>query len=147
MNVESLDGGRRISAGVCLKGHDLKRHPKYLGYLLRHQTVWAWLVTGPAQTSADHLLAQELRHERTQPDDVRYRAAIPAFGKHSYADDATNVAARRMSIPFVFVRKVCEAFGINLPALGIVGHDDLPTVSSVKRIQRESSDLAASESV
>src|ERR1017187_8988472 len=119
MNVKPFDRWRRLSAGVCLEGHDLERHSKYFGYFLRHQTVWAWFVTGPAKTPADHLLARELRHERTQPDDVRYRAAIPALGKHSDADDATNIAARRMSIPLVFVGKVREAFGINLPALGI----------------------------
>ena len=44
----------------------------------------AHLVRPPPESSANNLLAEQLRHERPEADDVRHSAAIPAFCKHPH---------------------------------------------------------------
>src|SRR3546814_2064252 len=45
--------------------------------------------------SAHDLLAQELRPEGTQADNVRHRIGVPAFRQHGDRDDAPDDDARR----------------------------------------------------
>ena len=95
------------------------------------------LVARPPQASADDLLAEELRHERPQADDMRHRVAVPALGEHAHADDAAHVAAGRVQRPLELLGQILESFGVDRSALPSLGQAALPTVSSVNRIQRD----------
>src|ERR1017187_9856755 len=121
MNVEALDRWRRLPAGVCLERHNLEGHAKYLCYFLRHQTVWPRLVASAAESATHHLLAEQLRHEGPQANDVCHRAAIPAFGQHSNAHDAAHVTSRRMEGAVQLLRQVLKPVRKNGTLLGIRG--------------------------
>ena len=98
-----IGGGAGLSGGG-LEGDDLERNTEDLRDLLREFSIWSHFIACPAKSSADHLLAKKLRHEGSQPDDVGDGVAIPALGQHANADDAANIAARR-------VKRAVELFG------------------------------------
>ena len=50
-------------------------------------------VTPAAQGAADHLLAQKLRPEGADAENVRDGVDVPAFGEHRDADDAADLFA------------------------------------------------------
>ena len=62
------------------------------------------IVVRSSQATSDNLLAEQLRHEWTQSDDVRDRSAIPTLSQHRNTHDATHVATGRMQRPFEFRR-------------------------------------------
>src|SRR5436190_11970521 len=86
----------RLSAALALfERNHLKRNAEYLGDLLNEAALLIEvIVTCSPQTTPDHLLAQQLRHEWSQSDDVRNCVAIPPFGEHADADDASDITTR-----------------------------------------------------
>ena len=50
-------------------------------------------VAHPPQAAADHLLAEQLRAEGADAEDVRDGVGVPAFGEHRDGDDAPDVLA------------------------------------------------------
>src|SRR5436853_7423392 len=52
------------------------------------------VVLRTTEASADDLLAQQLRFERSQPNDVCDRRGVPALGQHRDGHDAAHVATR-----------------------------------------------------
>ena len=82
-----------------LEGDQLEGNAEYLGGLFgEHLALFVQRVALAAQRAADNLLAQKLRSERPQSDDVRHRIGVPTFGKHGDGYDAAHVPARRNAL-------------------------------------------------
>src|SRR5439155_25884381 len=96
MNVVTLHPRRSRPSCGRLKRDDLEGHAENLRYLFGEFLAFAQLVARPSEPSAYNLLAEQLRHKRPQPDNVRHRIAIPALGEHPHAYDAANIPARRV---------------------------------------------------
>src|SRR5438309_7517517 len=58
-----------------------------------------WRVAHPPETTADHLLAQELALERPDPEDVRHVGRVPAFSEHRDGDHTTDVLTWIAALP------------------------------------------------
>ena len=115
----ALPGGRRLHALTLLERDDLERDAEDLRDLLAELPLLGEVVARPTQPAPDDLLAEQLRHERAQPDDVRDRVAVPALGEHPDADDAAHVAARRMQRPVELLRQLLEPLRIDRPPLRV----------------------------
>src|SRR5437870_3954984 len=74
--------------------------------LLVELPIGVQLVLRSPQTAPHDLLAEELRHERPQPDDVRHGIAVPSLGQHSDADNAADIATGRMQRAFELLREL-----------------------------------------
>ena len=55
----------RHAERVGLQGDDLERYTEYLRHLLTEPTVLLYCIAQPPQSSAHHLLTQQLGHERS----------------------------------------------------------------------------------
>ena len=141
-------GLRRSALGGLLERDHLERHAEDLGDLLGELSVLAHLVVAPPQPAAHDLLAQQLGHERPQPDDVGDRVAVPSLGQHAHRHDAPDVPAGRMERPFQPRGELLEPLGIDrtVPA-SRAASPACPRCRGVNRIQATSSDLAPSVSV
>ena len=111
--------GGGAALGIGLERDHREGDPEDLGHLLAEQSVLVHLVTRPTQSSAHDLLAEQLRHERPQADDVGDRAAIPALGKHAHADDAPHVSTGWVEGAIELLGQFLEAVGVDRPALAI----------------------------
>ena len=116
-----------LNRGILLQRHDLERNAEDLRDLLAELSILSHRVAGSAQPSADDLFAQQLRHERPEPDDVGDGVAVPSLGQHPHADDAAHVPAGRMEGPFELPCQRLEPFrveGSTLPVPRPVGLPD-----------------------
>src|ERR1700748_719388 len=108
MDIMPFD--RHARAGLVLLERDyLERYAKHLGDLFRELTIIGYIIARAPQTPTDHLLAQQLRHEGPQTDDMRDRVAVPSFGQHPDAHDTAHVAPWRMQRLIELVRQRLEA--------------------------------------
>src|SRR5207249_3918254 len=82
-------------------------------------TVFVHIVVGSPQSASDHLLTQQLRHERSQPDNMRDRVAVPSFSKHSNAYDTAHITSRRMERTLQFLCQIFEPFRVDGASLFI----------------------------
>src|SRR5580692_2996079 len=94
--MKTFDSRCRSSSFACLEWNDLERNAEHLSDLFREFPVVIQFVAGTSQTTAYDLFTKQLRHERSQSDDVGYCVAIPAFCKHPHAYDASDIAAGRV---------------------------------------------------
>ena len=69
--------------GILLERYNLERNAEDLRNLLAELVILSHRVAGASQPSADDLFAEQLRHERAEPDDVGDGVAVPPFGQHS----------------------------------------------------------------
>src|SRR5260370_4228776 len=65
----------------------IERHAVDFGVFGLEMALIVQGMTHPSQTTADDLFAEQLRPERTDAENVRYRRAVPAFGQHGHGDD------------------------------------------------------------
>ena len=61
--------------------------------------LWVEEILAPAQRAARYLLAQQLRTECTNTDDVGHGVGVPAFREHAHTDHAADVLAKFPSSP------------------------------------------------
>ena len=88
--------GHRAGLGVCRRaraGDERERHAVDLGVFGLEMPVVVGGVAHPPQGAADDLLAEELRAEGADAEDVGDGVGVPAFGEHRDADDALDVLA------------------------------------------------------
>ena len=62
-----------------------------VGVLDIEQTLVIHIVALTTQRAANHLLAQQLRPEGANADDMRHRVRVPALRQHRDRDDATDL--------------------------------------------------------
>ena len=91
-----LCSGQRVGAGArAPRRHELERNAEDLCVLRCEQLLLAGLlaervVVGSAQRPSGDLLAEQLRRERPEPQDLRDSARVPAFGEHRHRHHATH---------------------------------------------------------
>jgi len=117
MNVITLWWRRHRTLFVGLEGDDFKGHTQHFCHFFTEFAVGIHIVDCPAQAASDHLLAQQLRHEGTQSDDVCNGIAVPSFRKHPHAHDAAHVPTRRCQRSTELPGQCLEVFWINGPIL------------------------------
>ena len=113
--------------GFSFSGTISNGTPKNLRDLLAELAILSHRVAGSAQPSSDDLFAEQLRHERSEPDHVGDGVAVPPFRQHPHADDAAHVPAGRMEGPFELPYQRLEPFrveGSTLPVPRPVGLPD-----------------------
>ena len=117
-----------VDCGILLQRHDLERNAEDLRDLLAELAILSHRVAGSAQPSADDLFAKQLRHERSEPDDVvGDGVAVPSLGQHPDADDAAHVPrAGRMEGPFELPRQRLEPFRVEVSTLPVPRPVGLP---------------------
>ena len=83
-----------LGVGGCAAARDEReRHAVDLGVLGVEMAVVVGGVAHAAQGAADHLLAQKLRAEGADAEDVGDGVGVPALGEHGDADHALDVLA------------------------------------------------------
>src|ERR1019366_8874428 len=100
----AFDSRCRSPGLACLERNDFERNAEDLSDLFRELSVIIQFVAGTSQTATNHLLTEQLRHERSQTNDVGHRVAIPALREHSDADDTSDITARRVKGSLQFLR-------------------------------------------
>src|SRR5208337_5070906 len=110
----------RSAALVFLEGNDLEWDAEDLGDFLRQLSIVSDFVVRSAQSTSHDLLAQQLRHERPESNDVCHRVAVPSLGQHPYAHDAAHVAPRRMQCACEFFGEFLEAFRVDRSTLPVL---------------------------
>src|SRR5437879_4924839 len=126
MNVVTLHPRRSCPFCGRLERDDLEGHAENPRYLFGEFLALAQLVAGPAQPSAHNLLAEQLRHEWPQPDNVRHGITIPALSEHPHAYDAANIPARRVQRTLQLLCQFLEPLGVYRAALLVRGPVGLP---------------------
>ena len=94
------------ATGLAVKS---KGMPRMSAYSTREELgLRVQLVGLPAQRAADDLLAEKLRAERADAEDVGDGVGVPAFGQHRDGDDAADLprrAGRRLPTVFMTSRR------------------------------------------
>ena len=110
-------GRLRRTSCACLEWYDFEGHTEDFRDLLGEFAIVAQFITRAPEAAADDLFAKKLRHERSQPDDVRHCAAVPSLREHPHADDAVDVAAGRMKRAAELLCQLFKAFRIDRRSL------------------------------
>ena len=84
---------RRLRRGDDRLGREVEGNAEHVGIFDIEQTFFVQVVGLAAQGAADDLLAQELRAEGADAEDVGDGIGVPALGEHRDGDDAADGAA------------------------------------------------------
>ena len=91
-----MDAGDRLGRlGIDLlrRAGEVERDAHDVGVLDVEQAILVELIRLAAQAAADDLLAQQLRAECADAEDVGDGVGVPALGQHRYRDDAADLLA------------------------------------------------------
>ena len=76
-------------------GGEVERDAEDVRVLDVEEAILVGVVRLAAERTADHLLAEKLRAERADAEDVGDGPGVPALGEHGNGDDAPNRSAER----------------------------------------------------
>src|SRR5438132_13029989 len=80
---------------VRLEWDDLEWHAEHLGhFFFKKASCLMDFIARPPQTAAHDLLAEQLRQERPQADDMSHRVAVPTFGEHADTHNTAHIPPR-----------------------------------------------------
>ena len=84
---------RRLRRRDDRLGGEVERHAEDVGVLGVEQAVFVQVVRLATERAADHLLAEKLRAEGADAEDVGDGVGVPAFGEHGDRHDAADAGA------------------------------------------------------
>ena len=96
----SRGGCGGATTGLAVKSNGM---PKTSAYSTLNRSFLVQVVGLAAQRAADDLLAEKLRAEGADAENVRDGVGVPAFGEHRDRDDAADRAAELAGLPTVFM--------------------------------------------
>ena len=91
--LDRVDGRRRIDRHRNTLRREVERDAEDVRVFGREPSVLAKLVGGAAKRAAHNLLADKLRAEGAESEDVRHVVRVPPFGQHRDGHDAADVSA------------------------------------------------------